>query len=353
MTVARLLTLLSLALSALADHPHGEGHVSHGGQPGKRQAVTGREANKSCYEPKWVPACQGVFACVPPGAVCCSDGITYAMPPDTCQGGTEDTTGAAGVRADAEPNPDVHATSEQNHNDEEGGGGKKKPNMMCCRPNPVTTPPHPAATQDAPDHLTGNNGDDDDNDANGPHGGPGLAGGLGGPGLGEIVPPGPDHQSVSHFGQHWFTFSITWHYWSYFYSHAGGPGGGESTTAAGPLVLGSTPVLCTTEVAVRASDAARASEYFASISASVVLSTPVQTETPVVTAWTHWASSEPSQPTEAATPVEHGVGNGTVVVTIGAPSAVVTAGAASLGGFARAVVAGLCGLVFGVAVAML
>lgn len=261
----------------------------------------------------------GVFACVPPGAVCCSDGISYAVPPDTCQGGADGRTGAAGARAGTESGPGARSDNE-NDNDSDWD---HQTALITTGPAQPGATPGPDAGDDADD--------EDDGEGNG-FGGLGGLGGLGGPGLGEIAgPPGPG-QSVSHFGQHWFTFSITWHYWSYFYSRVGH----ENT------MLHSSQVECTTELAVSATNAAQASEYFTSISATVVLSTPVQTETPVVT----WAPA----PTPVATaPVEHGL-NGTAPSH--APSVVVTAGAANLGGLAG-VMAGVCGLVLGVAVGML
>lgn len=54
------------------------------------------ENRQECQTAGWIPACPGLFACVPPGAICCSDGYTYAMPPDTCPDGTQAVT-TAGV----------------------------------------------------------------------------------------------------------------------------------------------------------------------------------------------------------------------------------------------------------------
>jgi len=48
----------------------------------------------------------GVFACVPPGAICCSDGFTYVMPPRTCPGGTDPVaTAVTSIEATTTPPP--------------------------------------------------------------------------------------------------------------------------------------------------------------------------------------------------------------------------------------------------------
>ncbi|KAF1975495.1 hypothetical protein BU23DRAFT_75509 [Bimuria novae-zelandiae CBS 107.79] len=54
---------------------------------GKRELLSSRQSE--CSNPSWIPACPGLFACIPPGGICCSDGISYAMPPETCPDGTE------------------------------------------------------------------------------------------------------------------------------------------------------------------------------------------------------------------------------------------------------------------------
>lgn len=54
MAVGKVVALLSLILSALADHPH----KGDGGHNGKRQVLADREV-RGCYEQGWVPACQG------------------------------------------------------------------------------------------------------------------------------------------------------------------------------------------------------------------------------------------------------------------------------------------------------
>lgn len=55
---------------------------------------------RTCRTPGWIPVCPGAFPCIPPGGVCCDDGITYVMPPETCPDGTSPiatavTSGAA------------------------------------------------------------------------------------------------------------------------------------------------------------------------------------------------------------------------------------------------------------------
>jgi hypothetical protein len=248
----------------------------------------------------------GVFACIPAGAVCCPDGISYAVPPETCQEGTQ-ASGNAGAHATSES--DSGADNDDGGNDAGGdsnnwpGNGLGKGSGDADNKTPITTgPPQPASTGGLP-HV-------------------GL--GPGGPTLGP---------SVSHFGQHWFTFVMTWHYFSYYYSRVD-----EDNT-----MLASSEVACTTAVSVTATDAAQASQYFTSISASVVLPTPTQTHTPVVT----WI--EAPVPTTVLGP-SNGV-NGTAPTTR-LPSAVVTAGAAALGGFAGAVAA-VAGLVLGLLAGML
>jgi len=52
------------------------------------------EARQTCTRTGWIPACPGVYKCVPPGAICCSDGITYAMPPQECPNGQSALTTA-------------------------------------------------------------------------------------------------------------------------------------------------------------------------------------------------------------------------------------------------------------------
>ncbi|OCL12219.1 hypothetical protein AOQ84DRAFT_228031 [Glonium stellatum] len=47
------------------------------------------EDRQECANPAWIPACPGFFACIPPGGICCSDGFTYVMPPETCPDGTQ------------------------------------------------------------------------------------------------------------------------------------------------------------------------------------------------------------------------------------------------------------------------
>lgn len=54
---------------------------------GKRAAPIEERQRNTCSTPGWIPACPGLFKCVPPGAICCSDGFTYVMPPRTCPQG--------------------------------------------------------------------------------------------------------------------------------------------------------------------------------------------------------------------------------------------------------------------------
>lgn len=44
---------------------------------------------RTCRTPGWIPACPGAFPCIPPGGICCDDGITYVMPPRSCPDGTQ------------------------------------------------------------------------------------------------------------------------------------------------------------------------------------------------------------------------------------------------------------------------
>ncbi|KAK3991439.1 hypothetical protein QBC44DRAFT_306548 [Cladorrhinum sp. PSN332] len=75
MVLFKALTLFPLAVGAFA--------LAH--EPlGKRSSL---DARQGCTRDGWIPACPGVFKCVPPGAICCSDGVTYAMPPRECPSG--------------------------------------------------------------------------------------------------------------------------------------------------------------------------------------------------------------------------------------------------------------------------
>jgi hypothetical protein len=87
------------------------------------------EGRKTCANPSFIPACPGTsrtlifspfknsidifypgfFACVPPGAICCDDNITYVMPPRSCPDGTQAIT-TAGV-TDPEPTTNVVPSS--------------------------------------------------------------------------------------------------------------------------------------------------------------------------------------------------------------------------------------------------
>jgi hypothetical protein len=61
---------------------------------GKREELVERQS--TCSTAGYIPACPGFFKCVPPGAICCDDNISYAMPPKTCPRGTQPLT-TAGV----------------------------------------------------------------------------------------------------------------------------------------------------------------------------------------------------------------------------------------------------------------
>jgi len=53
----------------------------------------------------FIPACPVGIPCVPPGAVCCDDGITYVMPPDTCPEGTKPVATASNQGQEPTPTP--------------------------------------------------------------------------------------------------------------------------------------------------------------------------------------------------------------------------------------------------------
>ncbi|KAL1974166.1 hypothetical protein VTN31DRAFT_5726 [Thermomyces dupontii] len=72
---------------------------------GKRSNLL--ETRATC-EPGYVPACPVGIPCVPPGAICCSDGIHYAMPPETCPEGTDAVATAIGS---SEPAPEPTSSS--------------------------------------------------------------------------------------------------------------------------------------------------------------------------------------------------------------------------------------------------
>lgn len=73
------LALFALFTTTLASDPD---HESVNKRSAPLDARQGR-----CSRPGWIPACPGFYACVPVGALCCADGINYAMPPDTCSDG--------------------------------------------------------------------------------------------------------------------------------------------------------------------------------------------------------------------------------------------------------------------------
>ncbi|KAK4176564.1 hypothetical protein QBC36DRAFT_7781 [Triangularia setosa] len=81
MLTPKALICLPLALCSF----FGPTLASNHGSIGKRDALL--EERQGCRTPGWIPACPGPFKCVPPGAVCCSDGVTYVMPPRNCPNG--------------------------------------------------------------------------------------------------------------------------------------------------------------------------------------------------------------------------------------------------------------------------
>ncbi|KAM7197601.1 hypothetical protein V8F33_005567 [Rhypophila sp. PSN 637] len=171
---------------------------------GKRSLIAGRQ---TCSIAGWIPACPGPFSCVPPGAICCSDGISYAMPPEVCPDGTQ---------------PIATATT----------GGP---------PPVITTPP----------------------------------------------PPPPPVVSFT-----WYTYTITWYYWYYYYIYI-------DITSTQLVSMEKTSF---TTISYSATDAAAASSYFESFTATAVFPTPTQTNTPVSGAPPPPSSTPPSYPT--STPSE-------------------------------------------------
>lgn len=57
------------------------------GPLGKRSSLLSPR-QRTCINPSWIPVCPGAFPCIPPGGVCCSDDITYVIPPEVCPDGT-------------------------------------------------------------------------------------------------------------------------------------------------------------------------------------------------------------------------------------------------------------------------
>ncbi|KAF2268928.1 hypothetical protein CC78DRAFT_565049 [Lojkania enalia] len=84
MAPSRSFTLCCLLLSVVSTSAYAESL----GRIGKRTAPLSPR-QEVCDTPGWIPACPGLFACIPPGGICCSDGFTYVMPPRTCPEGTE------------------------------------------------------------------------------------------------------------------------------------------------------------------------------------------------------------------------------------------------------------------------
>ncbi|KAK4196476.1 hypothetical protein QBC40DRAFT_268467 [Triangularia verruculosa] len=81
MIASKVLAYLPLALCSL----FGVSVASNHDSIGKRDSLL--EERQGCRTSGWIPACPGLFKCVPPGAICCSDGITYVMPPRNCPNG--------------------------------------------------------------------------------------------------------------------------------------------------------------------------------------------------------------------------------------------------------------------------
>jgi len=97
----KTLSLLTIALAAGAVSASS---LASDNTLGKRSTLAARQ---TCSTEGWIPACPGVFACIPPGGICCDDGISYAMPPETCPEGTLPITTADTVL----PEPSSISTS--------------------------------------------------------------------------------------------------------------------------------------------------------------------------------------------------------------------------------------------------
>ncbi len=155
--------------------------------------------------------------------------------------------------------------------------------------------------------------------------------------------PGLDLPSVDFlgFGANLYTFAMTYHFFSQYYSFG-----------QGSSVLVSTVVTHCTIVSVSATDEAQASEFFSSFSATVVPAVPTEAPLPNqgpaggVDNMAPPAVTSTAVPVPAATgPYYYGPENATVGTATRLPEPVVTAGAAKLGG----AVAGMVVLVMGVA----
>ncbi|EPE27482.1 hypothetical protein GLAREA_04273 [Glarea lozoyensis ATCC 20868] len=83
-----MLSLQSLAILGIFLSAVNAGEVLSKREP----LLEGRQT--ICRTPGWVPDCPGLFSCVPPGGICCDDGITYVEAPETCPDGTQAITTA-------------------------------------------------------------------------------------------------------------------------------------------------------------------------------------------------------------------------------------------------------------------
>ncbi|KAH6617631.1 hypothetical protein F5144DRAFT_552055 [Chaetomium tenue] len=311
MAVAKILPLFSLVLSAFFSGILAEG----GGHLGKRTTLSNRGVG-TCHIEGWVPACPGAFACIPPGGVCCSDGTTYALGAETCPEGVSALPGAgSGFGSGSGGHPDSDSAG--------GPGGPGAQSQDASDPS-TTSPPHPH-----PDPL-------------GPDVGPDFLG----------------------FGSNWYTFSMTFHFLSHWYSFI------DHTSS----VLVSSEILSCSTVSVSATDAAEASAIFSSISATAALAAPTETQAllpvpneaqapsafpvethapvappPPVDAVGSLVSVDPvasDPPAPTATGGWRQPANGTVGTAKPPPNLVVTAGSSRIRGFGGVVV-GVAALVLG------
>ncbi|KAK3375687.1 hypothetical protein B0T24DRAFT_718227 [Lasiosphaeria ovina] len=75
---------------------------------GKRSLLQSRQR---CITPGWIPVCGGALPCIPPGAICCSPGESFAVPPRSCPSGTHPYTTAPGGSVVTTPAPTLPATT--------------------------------------------------------------------------------------------------------------------------------------------------------------------------------------------------------------------------------------------------
>ncbi|KAL2133665.1 hypothetical protein VTI74DRAFT_1943 [Chaetomium olivicolor] len=246
------------------------------GQIRKRQAVS-QGGVGTCHEQGWVPACPGAFPCVPPGTVCCDDDVSYAEAGESCP---DDTFPTATASAGSNP-------------------GYGHPHSVGVASPAPTGPPHEHEHPDVP--------------------GPGI--------------------DFLGFGSNWYTFAMTFHFVSKYYSLLD-----DSSS-----ILCSTEVAATTTVSVSATDEAQASQCLSSITATLPTEVfPTQTEAPVYVQPSVYVESPGSVesvwshvhvPTATGSSIFKGT-NETVGSATRVPNAVVTAGAQAvsvLGGVATAV----------------